>query len=334
MSVLDLIGNTPLIPLDFPERGHRILAKCEFLNPSGSIKDRIARFIITRAIESGALKPGSVIVECSSGNTGIAMSMVGAACGLPVKIVMSEHASVERRKIIEAYGGEVILFSERPDRIEYWKGVEITRAMAAEDPNIFLPRQFENPENVEDHDLFTGKEILRQVPVAIDAFVAGYGTGGTLMGVGRALRKEYPRVEIVAMEPTEAALLSGEMPCMHSIEGIGDGFIPPLIDVKAIDRTERVSSADAMIMTQRLMHEFGLPVGTSSGANVLAALNVMDRLGPKSVVVTVLCDRSERYFSTRLFTPQGSPLDRARVRCGISTQFGAEETHHGTDKNR
>lgn len=303
MSVLNLIGNTPLIPLYFPERDQRILAKCEFLNPSGSIKDRIARYIITRAIESGKLKDDSIIVECSSGNTGIAMSMVGAACGFSVKIVMSENASVERRKIIEAYGGEVILFSERPDRIEYWKGVEITRAMAAEDPRVFLPRQFENPENVEDHEQFTGQEILRQVPVPIDAFVAGYGTGGTLMGVGQALRKANPKVEIVAMEPSEAALLSGEMPCMHTIEGIGDGFVPPLINVKAIDSTERVSSADALAMTQRLMHQFGLPVGTSSGANVLAALNVLDRLGPGKVVATVLCDRSERYFSTRLFTP-------------------------------
>jgi cysteine synthase A len=318
MSVLNLIGNTPLIPLYFPDRDQRILVKCEFLNPSGSIKDRIARFIITRAIETGELKDDSIIVECSSGNTGIAMSMVGAACGFPVKIVMSENASVERRKIIEAYGGEVILFSERPDRVEYWKGVEITRAMAAEDARVFLPRQFENPENVDDHEQFTGQEILRQVPVPIDAFVAGYGTGGTLMGVGNALRKANPRVEIVAMEPSEAALLSGEMPCMHSIEGIGDGFVPPLSTRKSIDSTERVSSADALIMTQRLMHQFGLPVGTSSGANVLAALKVLDRLGPGKVVVTVLCDRSERYFSTRLFTPLGSSLDRARAVCGLN----------------
>ncbi|HEY3268808.1 MAG TPA: cysteine synthase family protein [Armatimonadota bacterium] len=302
MSVIDLIGNTPLIALEFPEMGKRILVKCEFLNPSGSIKDRIARYIVLGALESGELKSDSIIVECSSGNTGIAMAMVGAAVGLGVKIVMSEQASIERRKIIEAFGGEVVLFTEDPGMMDYWKGVEITKQMAAEDPRVFLPRQFENPDNALDHEMFTGQEILRQVPVPIDAFVAGYGTGGTLMGVGRALRKANPKTRIVAMEPAEAALLSGEMPCLHSIEGIGDGFIPPLMDIKSIDDTIRVSSSDALEMTQRLMHQYGLPVGTSSGANVVAALRMLDNLPPNAVVVSVLCDRSERYFSTRLFS--------------------------------
>ena len=301
MSVLDLIGNTPLIPLCFPEQDKRILVKCEFLNPSGSIKDRVARYIVTKALESGELREDSIIVECSSGNTGIAMSMVGAAVGLPVKIVLSEQASVERRKIIEAFGAEVILFDEDPGMMDYWKGVEITKRMAADDPRIFLPRQFENEDNALDHELFTGQEILRQLPVPIDAFVAGYGTGGTLMGVGRALRKANPKCRTVAMEPTESALLSGEMPCIHSIEGIGDGFIPPVLKVGEIDSVEKVSSDEAMMMTKRLMHEFGLPVGTSSGANVVAALRLLDQMAPNSVVVTVLCDRSERYFSTGLF---------------------------------
>lgn len=302
MSVLDLIGNTPLIALRFPELDRRVLAKCEFLNPSGSIKDRVARFIITKALETGELRRDSIIVECSSGNTGIAMSMVGAAVGLPVKIVLSELASVERRMIIEGFGAEVILFEEAPGTMDYWKGVEITRKMAAEDPRCFLPRQFENEDNALDHEVFTGQEILRQVPVPIDAFVAGYGTGGTLMGVGRALRKANPRCRLVAMEPSEAALLSGEMPCVHTIEGIGDGFIPPVLKVEEIDAVEKVSSGEALRMTHRLMREFGLPVGTSSGANVVAALRVQEQLGPNRVVVTVLCDRSERYFSTRLFT--------------------------------
>jgi cysteine synthase A len=303
MSVLNLIGNTPLIPLYFKEEDKRILAKCEFLNPSGSIKDRIAKHVITRAIETGDLRPGMTILECSSGNTGIAMSMVGAACGYPVHIVMSEHASIERRKIIEAFGGQVTPFEERLGMMEYWKGVEITRRMAEEDPRYFLPRQFENPENALDHEIYTGPEILRQVPVPIDAFVAGYGTGGTLMGIGRALKKANPRTLIVAMEPSESALLAGEAPCMHSIEGIGDGFIPPLLNVSAIEETIKVSSDDAMTMTKRLMQEYGLPVGTSSGANVVASLRILESLGPGSIVVTVLCDRSERYFSTRLFSP-------------------------------
>lgn len=303
MSVLNLVGNTPLIPLRFPEQNKRILVKCEFLNPSGSIKDRLARYIITKALETGELREDSIIVECSSGNTGIAMSMAGAAVGLPVKIVLSEQASVERRKIMEGFGAEVILFQEDPGMMDYWKGVEITRQMAAEDPRVFLPRQFENEDNALDHELFTGQEILRQAPVPIDAFVTGYGTGGTLMGVGRALRKAHPTCKVVAMEPGESALLSGEMPCVHSIEGIGDGFIPPVLKVDEIDAVEKVSSADAMAMTRRLMLGFGLPVGTSSGANVVAALRLLDEMPPNSVVVTVLCDRSERYFSTRLFTP-------------------------------
>jgi cysteine synthase A len=305
MSVLDLIGNTPLIPLHFRDENKRILVKCEFLNPSGSIKDRLARHVITEAIESGALTPGQTILECSSGNTGIAMSMVGAACGYPVTIVISENASIERRKIMQAFGSRVITFSEEPGRIDYWKGVNITREMAAADPRYFLPRQFENPENIADHEFGTGREILAQVPVPIHAFVAGYGTGGTLMGIGRALRRAYPEVEIIAMEPSEAAMLSGEMPCLHSIEGIADGFIPPLMDLRCIDRTEKVSSEDALAMTQRLMLEFGLPVGTSSGGNVVAALRTLDRIGRDKVVVTVLCDRSERYFSTRLFGSRG-----------------------------
>lgn len=321
MSVVDLIGNTPLIPLHFRDEDKRILVKCEFLNPSGSIKDRLARHVIFHAIDSGALKPGQTILECSSGNTGIAMSMVGAACGYPVTIVISEHASVERRKIIQAFGGQVVTFSEEPGRIDYWKGVNITREMAAGDPRYFLPRQFENPENIRDHELGTGREILAQVPVPIDAFVAGYGTGGTLMGVARALRTAYPDVEIIAMEPSEAAMLSGEMPCLHSIEGIADGFIPPLMDVRAIDRTEKVTSEDALAMTQRLMLEFGLPVGTSSGGNVVAALRTLDRIGRDKVVVTVLCDRSERYFSTRLFGPPGQnpSADDAPAQSGALT---------------
>jgi cysteine synthase len=312
MSVVDLIGNTPLIPLHFREEGMRILVKCEFLNPSGSIKDRLARHVITKAIETGELQPGQTILECSSGNTGIAMSMVGAACGFPVTIVISEHASVERRKIIEAFGGEVVTFPEDPGRMEYWRGVEITRKMAAADSRYFLPRQFENPENALDHEQGTGREILLQVPVPINAFVAGYGTGGTLMGIAKALRRAHPSVRIVAMEPSEAAMLSGEMPCLHSIEGIADGFIPPLLDRSQIDDTEKVTSEEALAMTQRLMLEFGLPVGTSSGGNVVAALRTLDRIGREKVVVTVLCDRSERYFSTRLFGPSGEEACSAR----------------------
>jgi cysteine synthase A len=180
--------------------------------------------------------------------------------------------------------------------------------MAAKDPRIFLPRQFENPLNAADHEHATGPEILRQIPGRIDAFVAGYGTGGTLAGVGKAIKASYPQARVVAMEPAESAMLLGECPCCHWIEGIAGGFLPPLLRAAPLDGEIKVSSVDAMGMTRRLNRDFGLLVGTSSGANVAAALRLAKELGPGATVATLLCDRAERYFSTRLFQPP-EPLD-------------------------
>jgi cysteine synthase A len=244
------------------------------------------------------LRPDSVILECTSGNTGIAMSMIGAAKGYKVTILMSQGASEERRRLIRRLGAELILFESEG---RYQTGIELSRTMAAKDSRYFLPRQFENPLNVEDHEHGTGQEILQQAPGAIDAFVAGYGTGGTLAGIGKAIKARYPKARIIAMEPAEAALLAGECPCCHFIEGVADGFIPPLLRSAPLDGEVKVGSEEAMQMTRRLHREFGLLVGTSSGANVCAALRVVPDLGPGAVVVTVLCDRAERYFSTRLF---------------------------------
>ncbi|HEY9171232.1 MAG TPA: cysteine synthase family protein [Verrucomicrobiae bacterium] len=298
-AVLGLIGNTPLISLPFADEGVTLHAKCEFLNPSGSIKDRFAQCVILDAERRGLLKPDSIILECTSGNTGIALAMVGAARGYAVTILMSEGASVERRHLLRRFGAEVVLL---PDGGTYQAGIERSRAMAAREPRYFLPRQFENPLNIEDHEHTTGPEIIRQVGRPIDAFVAGYGTGGSLGGCGRAIKARYPKCQIVAMEPAEDELHAAECRCCYCIEGVaGGGFVPPLLRHAPLDATVKISAEEAMRMTRRLHREFGLLVGTSSGANVAAALRVARDLSPSATIVTLLCDRAERYFSTRLF---------------------------------
>ena len=297
-AVLGLIGNTPTVPLHFEPEGLTVHVKCEFLNPSGSIKDRFAAAVVTDAERRGLLRPDSIILECTSGNTGIALSMIGAARGYRVTILMSAEASHERRQLIRQFGAELILFTSGG---RYQTGINLSLEMAAKDDRYFLPRQFENPLNADDHEHSTGQEILRQVAGPIGAVVAGYGTGGTLAGVGRAIKQRYPEAKVYAMEPAEAALLCGEMPCCHRIEGIADGFIPSLLALAPIDGEVKVTSAEAIAMARRLSRQFGLLVGTSSGANVTAALKVARELGPGSNIVTLLCDRAERYFSTSLF---------------------------------
>jgi cysteine synthase len=297
-SVLSLIGNTPTVPLHFATEGVTLWAKCEFLNPSGSIKDRLAKHVLTDAQHNGLLSSDSIILECSSGNTGIALAMVGSAMGYRVTILMSDTASVERRRIIRRLGAELILFSSSG---RYQTGIELSRDMAAKDSRYFLPRQFENPLNAEDHEQATGPEMIRQIPAAIDAFVTGFGTGGTLAGVGKAIKAKYPQAKIVAMEPAESALMAGECPCCHFIEGVADGFLPPLLREAPIDSHCKVGSDAAMHMTQRLHREFGLLIGTSSGANVVAALQIASEIGKNATIATILCDRAERYFSTPLF---------------------------------
>lgn len=310
-AVLSLIGNTPLVPLNFEPEGVTIHAKCEFLNPSGSVKDRLARHVLLDAEQRGLLRPDSIILECSSGNTGIGLAMVGAAMGYRVTILMSSSASEERRRLIRELGAELILFDSEG---KYQTGIDMSRTMAAEDNRYFLPRQFENPLNVEDHERGTGQEILRQIGGPIDAFVNGFGTGGTLAGCGKAIRKRWPRARIIAMEPAEQSLLAGECPCCHYIEGVADGFVPPLLRDVPLDGHSKVKSAEAMAMARRLHREFGLLVGTSSGANVVAATRLAGELGPKATIVTLLCDRAERYFSTPLFEGTGEENTRAETK--------------------
>jgi cysteine synthase A len=309
-AIVSLIGNTPLIPLRFEPEGVTVYTKCEFLNPSGSIKDRLAKTVLLDAHRRGLLKPDTIILECSCGNTGIAMAMVGAALGYPVTILMSTGGSEERVKLIRQLGAELILFDGAG---HYQTGIDISRRMAAEDPRYFLPSQFENPLNVHDHECSTGPEILEQVAAPIDVFVSGFGTGGTLAGCGRAIKHRWPDARIVAMEPEEHALFSGGSPGCHSIEGIGLGFVPVLLRRAPIDGTIKIASAAALAMTRRLQREFGLLVGMSSGANVAAALAIASDLGPQARIVTILCDRAERYFSTQLFDGATGSISKPRT---------------------
>lgn len=298
--VSQLIGNTPMLTLNltYNKNKYRIFAKAEFVNPSGSVKDRIARYIMEKAEQRGELKKGMTIVEATSGNTGIALAMVAAAKGYKMIVVMPEHMSKERVRIIRSLGAKVIL---TPKQGAFLGAIAETEKMARADKSIFLPKQFSNPDNVECHELTTGREILHQVTGPIDAFVAGVGTGGTLMGVYNALKPEYPKCVVTAVEPAESAVMSGEKADFHKIQGIGDEFIPEIVDMKKVERIEKIASDDAIQMSQHLAHCCGLMVGISTGANVLASLRVAESLGRDKTVVTVLPDRCERYFSTDLY---------------------------------
>ncbi len=295
-DVLDSIGHTPLIRLRKASAATscNIYAKAEFMNPGGSIKDRIARHIVLEAERRGELRPGSTIMEVTSGNTGIGFSMVGAMRGYKVVIVMPKTVSRERRSMIESFGAELRLLDEIND---IQSAVRDTEELARGRDDIFLPRQFANLDNIEAHRTTTGPEILRQVRRPIDAFVMGVGTGGTVMGVGRALREHGSKARIVAVEPDESAVMSGDERGRHGIQGLADGFIPDIVNLDEIDQVVRVRTPEAIEVSRRMSHEEGLLVGISSGANVIAARQVAAELGPGHTIVTILPDRGERYLS-------------------------------------
>jgi cysteine synthase A len=290
-NILDLIGNTPLIQL----KGERIFAKAEFLNPGGSIKDRVAVAMIEGAERDGRLRPRMVIVEPSSGNTGIGLALVGRVKGYRVRIVMPAGMSEERKKLIRALGGDLVL---TPDEEGIAGAVRRVREMAAADPNVFVPQQFENPDNPRVHYEETARELWRQMSGQVDCFVAGVGSGGTLQGVGRFLKEHRPGVRVIAVEPKNVSALLGHEPGLHHIQGIGDGFIPGVLDVSLVDEVIEVSDEDAIETTRRLGRDHGLLVGISSGANVWAARQLAARMAGN--IATVLPDRAERYFSTAL----------------------------------
>jgi len=287
-NLLTAIGNTPLIKIG------NIYAKLEALNPSGSIKDRIAREIIEAAERNGELKEGYTIVEASSGNTGISLAMVAAVKSYRMIVVMPENMSEERKQMMRALGAELVLTSKEGSL----KEAVATAEEIARRPRVFYARQFSNRNNIVAQEK-TGEEILREIG-PVDAVVAGVGTGGTLMGISNVMRKANPRLKVIAVEPEEAAVMGGiEAPIKeHKIQGIGDGFIPELVDMSRIDEVIAVKSEDAINMSRRLLKEYGLLVGISSGANTLAALRVAQKY-PK--IATVLPDRAERYISMDLF---------------------------------
>jgi len=293
-SVLEAVGGVPLIRLKKMSSG-KVFAKAEYLNPGGSIKDRVAKHIIESAEREGRLKPGMVIIESTSGNTGIGLTLVGRQKGYRVVCVMPENMSEERKKIILAFGGEII-FS--PAEESLLGSLKKMKGIIHEEPEkYFVANQFSNPHNPQVHYQQTAPEIWNDTNGEIDIFVAGVGSGGTLQGIGKFLKEKRSGIKIVAVEPKNSAALLGREPGLHQIQGIGDGFIPDVLDVNLVDMVFTVSDEEAVETTRRLSHEEGLLVGTSSGANVFAALH-MDN--GHNRVVTILPDRAERYFSTAL----------------------------------
>jgi len=293
-SILDTIGHVPLVQLATISSGN-VYAKAEYLNPGGSIKDRVAMHIIESALIDGELRRGMTVIEATSGNTGIGLALVAARKGFHVVCIMPENVSAERARIIQAFGGEII-FSPADESLAgcLKRMSEITQA----DPErYFTVNQFNNPRNPEVHCIQTGPEIWQDLDGEIDIFIAGVGSGGTLQGIGQFLRENNPQVKIVAVEPRNAASLLGREPGLHKIEGIGDGFVPDVLDISLVDTVITVSDEEAIETTRLLAREEGLLVGTSSGANVCAALQLDNG---QNKIVTILPDRVERYFSTAL----------------------------------
>jgi cysteine synthase A len=293
VNSLELIGGTPLVKLNnvIPENGANIYAKLEFFNPGGSVKDRIALAMVEDAEEKGILKPGSTIIEPTSGNTGIGLALVGAVKGYNVVLVMSENMSTDRRMILESFGAKTEL-----SRAEFGMEGTIEKAeeILAKNPDYFMPQQFNNPANPETHRKTTGPEIVAAMKgEPLDMFIAGIGTGGTITGVGEVLKEHYEDVKIVGVEPATSAVLSGKPPGPHKIQGIGAGFKPKVLNFDILDRILTVSDEDAFLFAQRLGKEEGLIVGSSSGAACFAANQLAKELGPKKNVVMVLpCRRA------------------------------------------
>ncbi len=300
-DVTELIGGTPLVRINkLGGRGRaEILAKLEFKNPGGSVKDRIALSMIRAAEAEGKLHPGGTIVEPTSGNTGIGLAMVAASRRYSLILVMPETMSAERRAILKAFGAKLEL---TPGSEGMSGAVKRASQIVEEHPDYFMPQQFENPHNPEAHRLTTAPEILEATGSRLDAFVAGVGTGGTLTGVGQVLKHKVPGVKLVAVEPEASPVLSGGKPGPHRIQGIGAGFVPAVLDRSLIDSIIRVADGQAFETAKRLAREEGLLVGISSGAAMYAALQVAEELGRGHRVVVLLPDTGERYLSMELFS--------------------------------
>lgn len=300
-SILESIGNTPLLQLDrsLPPDTAQVFAKLEMFNPGGSVKDRICKHMIEFAERSGELSAGATVIEPTSGNTGIGLAMVCAVKKHPLILVMPENYSVERRFMMKEMGAKIVL---TPEKEEMDGAIAKVTMLSKEISGAFLPRQFSNPQNPEAHRLFTAPEIFSEIPAEdIDALVLGVGTGGTLTGIGSELKKRNPKCLIVAVEPAQAAVLSGEKPRVHKIQGIGAGFIPEILDLELIDRIIKVEDDQAYDYAKKLALEEGVLVGISSGAAFFGALQLARELGPGKKVVTIFPDKGERYFSIEKF---------------------------------
>ncbi|MBR4621385.1 MAG: cysteine synthase A [Salinivirgaceae bacterium] len=303
-SADELIGHTPLLELSRIESAHKlqakIIAKLEYFNPAGSVKDRIAKAMIEEAERAGKLKPGAVIIEPTSGNTGIGLASVAAARGYKAIIVMPETMSVERRQLMKAYGAEVVL----SDGSKGMKGaIAKAQELAEATPNSFIPGQFVNPANPKAHLETTGPEIFEDTDGQVDIFVAGVGTGGTVTGVGKYLKSKKPGVKIVAVEPASSAVLSTGVPGPHKIQGIGAGFVPDVLDTKIYDEIITVSNEDAFATGREVGRSEGVLVGISSGAALWAAIELAKRAENKGkTIVVLLPDTGDRYLSTSLFS--------------------------------
>lgn len=305
-KITDLIGGTPLLELKNYEKKHdlkaTILAKLEYFNPAGSVKDRIAKAMIDKAEESGALKPGAVIIEPTSGNTGIGLASVAASRGYKIILTMPETMSVERRNLLKAYGASIVL----TDGAKGMKGaIEKANELAAQTPGSFIPSQFTNMANPAAHRASTGPEIWADTDGKVDIFVAGVGTGGTVSGVGEYLKEQNPNVKVVAVEPAGSPVLSKGTPGPHKIQGIGAGFVPETLDTKVYDEIIAVENEDAFETGRQLARKEGVLVGISSGAAVFAASQLAKR--PENagkVIVALLPDTGERYLSTAMFTEE------------------------------
>ena len=303
-TILDAVGNTPLIRLHrmvkpgFAE----ILVKFEGLEVGGSIKTRTALRMIEQAEKDGKINKDSIIVEPTSGNQGIGLALIGAVKGYKTVIIMPDSVSEERRKLVQHYGAEVILTHDDGDIGKSIRDcIDIAYDMKAKDPKVFIPQQFENPANLDAQYYWTAKEIIEEAGKKIDGFVSGIGTGGTITGIGRALREVNPDVTILAVEPEHAAILSGGSIGTHVQMGIGDGLIPPILDTKIYDGIEIITDEQALNTSKDLALKEGILCGISSGTNVAGALRLAERLGEGKTVVTVLPDTAERYFTTPLF---------------------------------
>jgi len=300
-SMAELIGHTPLVRLNKLSQGlgATLVAKLESLNPGGSVKDRIGRSMIEAALADGRITPESVIIEPTSGNTGIGLALICAIKGLRLILTMPDSMSVERRKLLAGYGAELVL---TPASLGMKGAIARALELVAATPKAYMPMQFENPANPEAHRATTALEIWEDTDGQVDCFVAGVGTGGTLTGVGQVLKAKKPGLRIVAVEPSDSPVLSGGAPGPHKIQGIGAGFVPGVLDTKIYDEVIQVGAEDAFALARRLMREEGISCGISSGANAFAAMQLAARPEMAGrMIVFIVCDTGERYLSTPLF---------------------------------